>query len=543
MVNNYNVTYTIGGLTPTAPVEEETPTVSIDALGSYMPSVMTDFNGDKFPGGFGLTNIFTLDYWTLRQRSEQLFHENLYARGLLRRLVTNEINTGLTPEALPDELILGISSDELSPWTETVESRFELWSKAPLICDFYAESSFGEIQQMARLEALISGDVLVVLRQSPRTKMPSVQLVSGSRVRTPLTQPPRQGHTIKHGVEKDTLGRVVAYWVQQDDLSYKRLPAYGEKSGRRIAWLVFGVERRIEEDRGQPMLSLVLQSLKEIDRYRDSAQRKAVINSILAMFIKKTQDKPSTLPVSAGAIRRDTIMGTDSSNPKRQFNIASQLPGMVMEELQHGEEPVGFHSQGTDVNFQSFEAAIINAVAWANEVPPEILTLAFSNNYSASQAAINEFKIYLNKFWAKWGETFCTPIYIEWLVSEALLNKVSAKGFLEAWGDPTQYDVFGAWTRVDWYGSIKPSTDMLKQARGAQVAVQHAWSTNAREARMLTGTNFRQNVKWLKKENEQLVAAATPLLEAQLKYGVDIKTIQAIAKDQTLAQYEGPDDE
>jgi capsid protein len=208
--------------------------------------------------------------------------------------------------------------------------------------------------------------------------------------------------------------------------------------------------------------------------------------------------------------------------------MTNHIPGVVMEELQTGEEPVGFHSQGTDVNFPAFEAAIINAVAWANEVPPEILTLAFSNNYSASQAAINEFKIYLNKFWNKWGETFCTPIYIEWLVSEALLGKFSAKGFLESWGDPMQYDVFGAWTRVDWYGSIKPSTDTLKQARGAQVMVQHGWSTNSREARMLTGTKFAQNVLWLKKENEAIARALTPLLELQVKYGVPIQELQAI---------------
>lgn len=540
MVNNYKVNYTIGMDIPV--VENKTPSVSVDALGPYVPSVMTDFNGDKFPGGFGFTNIFTMDYWTLRQRSEQLFNENLYARGLLRRLVTNEINTGLTPEALPDERILKISSDELSPWTEVVESRFDLWSKAPLICDYYGESSFGEIQQMARLEALISGDVLVVLRQSTRTKMPSVQLISGSRVRSPL-EGVRQGNSVKHGVEKDSLGRVVAYWIQQDDLTFKRLPAYGEKSGRRIAWLVFGVERRIEDDRGQPMLSLMLQSLKEIDRYRDSAQRKAVINSILAMFIKKTQDKPGTLPISAGAVRKSSLMGGDETNPKRQYNIASQMPGMVMEELQQGEEPVGFHSQGTDVNFPAFEAAIINTIAWANEVPPEILTLAFSNNYSASQAAINEFKIYLNKFWTRWGETFCTPVYIEWLVSEALLNKVTARGFLEAWGDPTKYDIFGAWSRVDWYGSIKPSTDTLKQARGSQVMVQYGWSTHSRESRMLTGTKWAQNIKWLKRENEAIADAMRPMLDLEKEYGKDIQTIQAMANAAITAQHEGPDDE
>ena len=53
------------------------------------------------------TQIQNIDYWTLRARSSQLFNENLYARGLLRRLITNEINTGLTPECCPDEEIIG----------------------------------------------------------------------------------------------------------------------------------------------------------------------------------------------------------------------------------------------------------------------------------------------------------------------------------------------------------------------------------------------------------------------------------------------------
>ena len=117
----------------------------------------------------------------------------------------------------------------------------------------------------------------------------------------------------------------------------------------------------------------------------------------MAMFIKKTEDKPGTLPVTGGAVRRDKAVTTDSDGGTRKFNMASHVPGLVIEELQHGEEPVLKGGEGTDVNFGTFEEAIIQAVAWTNEIPPEILKLAFSNNYSASQAAINEFKIYLNK--------------------------------------------------------------------------------------------------------------------------------------------------
>ena len=60
----------------------------------YAPAVSSILDGDKFAGGFGTTNVYThIDYWTLRERSGQLFRENLYAKGLVRRLITNEINT------------------------------------------------------------------------------------------------------------------------------------------------------------------------------------------------------------------------------------------------------------------------------------------------------------------------------------------------------------------------------------------------------------------------------------------------------------------
>lgn len=488
------------------------------------------YDGSKFYGGFGDTQIQEVDYWTLRLRSAQLFNENLYARGLVRRLITNEINTGLTPEAAPDEEIIGVPEDSLADWTETVENRFGIWGKNPNICDWKHKNTFGAIQRAARLEALISGDVLVVLRQSPVTKLPMVQLVSGNKVQTPLSDNTtlRKGHKIRHGVETNAAGRIVAYHVKQDDGTFKRLPAFGEKSGRKISWLVYGTDKRLDDVRGQPLLSLVLQSLKEIDRYRDSVQRKAVINSILAMFIKKTNDKPGTLPISGGAVRKDTATVTDGDGGTRNFNIANQIPGMVIEELQDGEEPVGFENKGTDDKFGTFEEAIIQAVAWANEIPPEILRLSFSNNYSASQAAINEFKIYLNRVWSDWGETFCSPIYIEWLISETLLQKITAPGLLQAWRDPLQYDVFGAWVCVDWYGSIKPSTDMLKQAKGSKLLVGEGWSTNAREARITTGTKFSKNIKRLTRENQQKADAARPLLELEKEFGAP-ETANAIS--------------
>lgn len=512
------------------PSGEKPSSVSVDdlpkaaaTLGISAPALHTILDGDKFPGGFGVTQIQHVDYWTLRARSDQLFNDNLYARGLLRRLVTNEINTGVAPESAPDDEVLGVSEDVIADLTENIESRFHIWGKNPQLCDWGRRETFGARQRSARIEALVGGDVLVVLRSRPPMALPAVQLVRGDKVRTPLGggENIRKGHRIKHGVEMDARGVVVAHWVLKDDGEFERIPAFGPKTGKKLSWLVFGTEKRIDDVRGTPLLGLILQSLKEMDRYRDSAQRKAVVNSLLAMFIKKTQDKQSTLPISGGAVRNDTVAVKDGDGTSREFTISQQIPGMISQELQVGEEPVGFHSQGTDINFPVFEEAIVATIAWANEIPPEILRLAFSNNYSASQAAINEFKIYLNKFWSDWGETFCTPIYTEWLISEVLNQKIIIPGFIEAWRDPEQYDIFGAWTLVDWYGSIKPSTDMLKQVKASKLLVELGLSTNAREARGTTGTKFSRNVKRLKRENQQLVEALRPLADFKAEFGDD----------------------
>lgn len=504
--------------------------IDVSTLGAYHGSIgggdgyqAQFFDGGKFVAGFGATKLITVDYWTLRARSHQLFTENLYARGIIRRLITNEINTGLTPETMLDESILGMSDDGVADWSERIESRFSFWGKDARVCDWKGKSTFGELQRFGRMEALVGGDVLVVLRHSRKTRLPQVQLVQGSKVTTPalsVLRKLRKDHHVKHGVELDKNQRIVAFYIRQDDgKTHVRIPAFGERSGRRMAWLVYGTDKRVDEVRGQPLLSLMLQSLKEIDRYRDSAQRQAVVNSVLAMFIQKDTDKLGSLPVTGGAIRRDGGTVQDADGGTRTFTIAQQVPGMVIEELQVGEKPVAF-TNGTDIDFAAFETAIINGIAWANEIPPEILTLSFNANYSASQAALNEFKAYLNLIWGTWGEAFCQPIYVEWLVSETLLRNITAPGLIEAWRNPRAYEVFGAWVRSAWYGSVKPTTDPLKQVKASGMLVAQGWSNNAREARHLTGTTFRQNIKRLKRENKMKVEALRPLAEFDLEMGI-----------------------
>lgn len=471
-------------------------------------------DGEKFAGGFGPTQLLLADYWTLRARSSELFEKNLYARGLIRRLVTNIINVGLHLEATPVEAMLGYPSEGLAEWAEDVETRFELWGNEARVCDATERQTFGALQATALMEALIAGDVLVMLLQDQRTKMPRVKLVSGSSVQQPieaLSGRLPSGNKVCHGVELDASGRQVAYWIRQDDGTSKRLPAFGEKSGRRLAWLLYGTEKRLDDVRGKPILSILLQSLKEIDRYRDSIQRKAVINAILAMYIQKDVAKPGTKSMRSNAVGRGSKATFDSDGKPRRFATADHVPGLVLDELQVGEEPKAFQSNGVTEAFGVFESAIVDAMAWCLEIPPSIAKLAFTASYSASQAESIEFRMFLNVRQTIFGDNFCQPIYCDWIYSAALAKKIVAKGLVEAWGDLSQYEVAGAWMFADWAGQIKPTIDPIKTIGAYVDGIEAGIFTRSRAAREVSGMKFSRVIAQNKRENAQLAEANMPL--------------------------------
>ncbi len=490
--------------------------------GSFGWGMLTDlFDGEKYPGGLNSDlGFFNIDYWTLRRRSYKLFTENRYAAGLIKRMLTNEVHRGRTLEATPKGEILGKDDDVINDWTDDTEAKFDIWSDNKELVSHNHQFVFGQLQHNIRKTCILSGDAVIILRQHPVTKTPTVQIVDGFFVRTPLK--PETKNEVRHGVELDKKGRHVAYYIQDmsdpTGLKSKRIPARGPKSGRRIAWMVYGNKIRIDDARGMPLLGIMLQALKELDRYSDAEQRAAVLNAIQAYFIKKGQDKAGTRPISGGAVRRDKVSAdTDSGDTQtRSFNISSQMPGSILEELQHGEEPVSFNTVRPNVNYRAFEEAMMASFAWANEMPPNIYRLAFSSNYSASTGEVNEYKLYLDK--ARWKEAnnFDKPFYKEWLISMVLTGLISAPGLLEAWRDPKQFLISGAWFSSEWSAAIKPSMRLNQDIKGWIEAIKQGLATRDMATKALFGAKFTTVVKRLKKENSQYAATMEPLMDAGL---------------------------
>jgi capsid protein len=349
----------------------------------YIPDIISSiFDGDKFSGSFGTTKSYDyVDYYTLRKRSVQLFEENHYAKGIIERIIQNEIHKGLQLEASPIPKIIGLLEDETINWAEDIETDWQLWSEDAQQVDWLQSKNLGQLQADARMTAMLSGDALIVLRSNQKTGLPQIEIIDGSNIVSPIGYVPRNGNKIVYGVEIDQNKRHVAYHVQIQDNNgvwdYKRIPCWGEKSGRRISWMIYGGRKRIDQIRGIPILGCILYALKEIDRYKDAELRAATLNAIIPLFVKKTEKVPGSLPFGQGAVSRKTVEITNTDGTTQNLNITKNLPGQVIDSLAFGEEIQSFDTKRPNINFQIFEETILNGIAWTLSIPPEVMKIYF----------------------------------------------------------------------------------------------------------------------------------------------------------------------
>ena len=488
-----------------------------EVLAYYTKEIISDvFDGEKFPGSFGITKDYVLnhgiDYFTLRRRCYQLFTENTYFQGIIKRILRNEIFTGMSPEPNPIGSVLWPNlpeeqqEEEAAKYAEIINTNFTLYASDPNVFDYKKEMTFGEFQEAVRQEAIICGDIVIVSRINHQTGLPAWDIISGNSIKTPLEYNIRKGNTITHGVERDPQGRHVAYWVEEfkdDNFNFTRIPVYGEKSGRRISWMVYGGNKLLNEVRGTPVLASALYMLRDLDRYRDAELRAAVIGSIIPFFIEKS---PTAAPgggvLSNAALKKINAEGKQEKEKPPQVDM---VPGMVIDNLKPGESVKAFNPTHPNINFKDFETAIISAICWGClELPPEIGMLHFPTSYFAARQANTEFQIDLNYRAFKNAKDFCQIIIEEVTIQSALLGDIILPGFLEIIFNPKEWRKRAAWFKCEWSAMSRPSIDMQKEAN-AYIALEDSMDmTHEMVSRRFTGLSFRA-VCFIRKREKNLM--------------------------------------
>lgn len=441
----------------------------------------------------------------LRSRSRDLYMGAPVATAAIKRYRTNVIGSGLSPKPVIDGELLGLTEEATDELEKQISREFALWAESE-DCDARRMSSFYEIQQIAFLNWLMSGDVFVLLQSKERSTTPyttCIQLVEADRVCTPWGKgQEEQTRRIIQGVETDEGGEVVAYHIcKRHPLSYRgderaewtRVPAYGAETGRRNVLHLLNVER-VEARRGVPILAPVLESLKQLGRYTDAEMTAAVVNAYFTVFVEKQEESAEAPPLGQQDLPADAAV--DEGNPR-----TIELGAGTVVDLEPGEHANTAAPGRPNGNFDGFVTAICKQIGAALELPYEVLMQQFTSSYSASRAALMEaWKAF--EQWRDWMvEKFCQPAYEEWLSEAVALGRVTAPGF---WSDPLRRK---AYCNAQWYGPTQGQLDPVKEVKAAEMRIRYGLSNRAKEAMELTGTDFRDNIRTAKRETALMIEA------------------------------------
>ena len=433
----------------------------------------------------------------LRQRSRDLYMGVPIANGAVKTMRTNVVGRGLYLKPAIDREITGLSASKAQKLEKQIQREWRLWADSP-DCDIQRIDNFYELQQLAFLNWLLSGDCLAVLPIKPRLNQPydlRVQLVEADRLSSP-DYCDTYDNKIVGGVEVDRDGEVIAYHISDQhplsyevtDIKWQRVEAYGKATGRRNVLHIMCRER-IGQRRGVPFLAPVIEALKQMGRYTDAELIAAVVSGLFTVFIEKENNSEGE---AIGSMIPDEDMVDSMDDTSIEMG-----PGAVVD-LNAGEKIHDSNPGRPNANFQSFVEAICQQIGASLELPYELLVKRFNASYTASKGALEEawkmFRMY--RHWL--ANDFCQPIYEEWLTEAVAKKRIEAPGFFE---DPV---IKSAYCRAEWNGPARGTLDPKKEVQAAESRVANGFSTRSQETMEMTGGDFYSNVEQLKHEEKKL---------------------------------------
>lgn len=433
----------------------------------------------------------------LRQRTRDLYMGVPIANGAVKTMRTNIVGRGLRLKPNIDAELLGVSPEERRTLEKQIEREWNIWAEST-DCDMARIDNFYELQQLAFLNWLISGDCLAVLPVKPRLNQPydlRVQLIEADRLCSP-DNCDTIDNKIVGGVEVDQSGEVVAYHIADHhplsyayaDISWQRVEAFGKTTGRRNVLHLMNRER-IGQRRGVPFLAPVIESLKQLGRYTDAELVAAVVSGMFTVFIEKADAS------SEDAI--GSIIPEEVQVDAEDETTIELAPGAVID-LNEGEKAHDMNPGRPNANFGGFVEAICQQIGASLEIPYELLIKRFNSSYTASKGALEEAWKMFNMYRDWLATDFCQPVYEEWLTEAVAKGRIKAPGFFT---DPV---IRKAYCGAKWNGPAKGMLDPIKEATAAEKRVQNGFSTRSDETMQMTGTNYYNNIEQLKHEEKEL---------------------------------------
>ena len=407
---------------------------------------------------------------TLRARAHDLAINSALGSAVIETFTSGVIGSGLKlfPRVRGEEL--GLTNEKVRRLNRQIKREFELWAGNALSCDYLRRNNFYEIQRLVYQSSLVDGDSFILFRRRiPTEQRPytlRLQAIEGLRVSNPQQNVEQEyrRHRIVNGIELNREGALEAIWIanrcyrefDSSEMKWQRVRWYGRETGCRNV-LHICKDTRPDQARGVPLLSPVIESLKQLARYSDAELSSAIVKSFFSLFF--------TQPASNFNLEEITGEEIDLDGFRLDSPSIASLP--------RGVDVKVIDSASAQSTFQDFTTSFIKQIAAAVNLPFEVLLKNFQSSYSASRAALlqaeNEFRIRREGF----IHDFLNPIYEQFMIEAAGTGRLALD-----LSDPIRR---AGYLNAEWIAQKNRGIDEVKEANASVIRLEHGLTTYERE--------------------------------------------------------------
>lgn len=466
-------------------------TMQTGLAGNVPPIVNIIYNGEKNFGELGPVLKHIIDHDRLGQRAWQLDLESETAHTIVNQKGRWVLGMGLKLQAEPQAEVLNAYKIKIDTekFNTSVEALWKVYAFKSFVADYAKRAPLQKIAKRALKNAMVRGDVLVVLRVDDNNNV-KVQIIDGQHVGTPLGLAtmgnygelidnfigydyinPETGNRIRHGVEISDTGEHVAYHVRNGiGFTYTRIPAR-DSYGNLRAYLVYGSEHRLDNVRGIPQITPSMESAKQLDDYTSATVGSAVERQRIAYTIEhelgSTEEDPRQKNLAKVVDAKSNINMPRVASGEQVANTVAASTNKNTFNLPAGSKLTAVESK-QELHYKEFHDTRAYAECATLGIPPEVAFQLYGSSYSASRAATNGFQFMLNIDRDDFGNQFYQPIYNLQLDLWVMTSKVQAPGYLDALRRKDEV-VLAAYRFANWLGDPVPQIDELKEVQAARL--------------------------------------------------------------------------
>lgn len=241
-----------------------------------------------------------------------------------------------------------------------------------------------------------------------------------------------------------------------------------------------------------PFVAAQIEQIKQLDRYLSSELAANVVSAMLTAFV--VTDDDDTTGLEDAVNEEDKITDDDM-----QLELA---PGAIYS-LPKGKKIQEINPLRNNSAFANFVETMETVIGASMGIPKEVLVKKYESNYTAARGALLDFWREVRVRRTAFVESFCQPIYEQWLSEAIATGRIDAPGFFD---DPA---VRQAWCGCMWMGASMGHVDPLKEANAATVRIANNMTTQEQEASEYNGNDWLSNVRQRRKELSALKETKT----------------------------------